>query len=283
MPSRARAAPRPALPVLLALLLLGACAGGPHHRPVSDGTPRIGPPYTVRGQTYTPADDRHYDAVGLASWYGGAHRGKPTANGEPFDPDAISAAHRTLPLPSYAEVTALDTGRTILVRINDRGPFVAGRILDLSHGAARLLGIDRTGVARVRVRRVEPSERAKTALRAGRPAPPAAPVAASSEMATTLPPPAMLPASPPVAASYAEPPPAYPAAGGGALVQVAALSDRGRAERLLAALTDIAPGEVLAAGSLYRVRLGPFADAQDAATALARAQARGYQDARIVR
>ena len=92
----------------------------------------------------------------MASWYGGHHQGRPTANGERFDKDAVSAAHKTLPLPSLVEVINLDNGKKIRVRLNDRGPFVAGRIIDLSQEAARRLGFERAGVARVRVRYVGP-------------------------------------------------------------------------------------------------------------------------------
>jgi rare lipoprotein A len=129
---------------------------------------KIGPPYRVRGRTYVPREDPSYDAVGIASWYG-HESGNQTANGERFRPDGISGAHTTLPLPTYVEVTALATGRTILIRVNDRGPFAQERIIDLSRGAARLLGIERAGSAPVRVRRVTPPEKDRRALRDGRP------------------------------------------------------------------------------------------------------------------
>ena len=132
---------------------------------------KIGRPYTVGGVTYTPRSNPRYDRLGYASWYG-PESGSTTANGERFRPDGVSAAHTTLPLPSYAEVTSLDTGRTILVRINDRGPFVTGRrlIIDLSRGAADQLGIRRQGIAPVRVRLVQPPERDRQRLRQGQPA-----------------------------------------------------------------------------------------------------------------
>ncbi|HZV17151.1 MAG TPA: septal ring lytic transglycosylase RlpA family protein [Sphingobium sp.] len=152
--------------VLAVLPLLAACAST-SYRPVSDTPVRIGKPYQVRGVTYVPAADPSYEELGYASWYG-HESGNMTANGERFRPNGISAAHRTLPLPTYVEVTALDTGRTILVRINDRGPFAPGRIIDLSQGAASLLGIRRQGVAPVRVRRVEPPERDRKRLRDGK-------------------------------------------------------------------------------------------------------------------
>lgn len=163
---------------LIPALALSACGGGVHYRPVSDVPVRIGPPYAVRGVTYTPAADPRYDMLGYATWYG-HESGSQVANGERFRPDGITAAHRTLPLPSYVEVTALDTGRRILVRVNDRGPFgESARIIDLSKGAAQLLGVRAAGKAAVRVRVVEPEERDRQALREGRAARTLPPVSA---------------------------------------------------------------------------------------------------------
>ena len=124
---------------------LASCSGDPQLREISDSPVKIGAPYTVRGATYVPADDPAYDAVGYASWYGGAHEGRATARGEPFHKSAITGAHRTLPLPSYVEVTALETGRTILLRINDRGPYAHGREIDVSRAAAVELGLVQRG------------------------------------------------------------------------------------------------------------------------------------------
>jgi len=138
---------------------------------VADYPVKIGDPYQVDGQTYTPVDVMNYDEVGYASWYGAELGGRPTANGEIFMPEGISGAHRTLPLPSYVEVTSLDTGRTILVRINDRGPFTSGRLIDLSYGAAAQLGIADQGVTAIRMRRVNPPEQERAVLREGRAAP----------------------------------------------------------------------------------------------------------------
>ncbi|SKB38195.1 rare lipoprotein A [Sphingopyxis flava] len=148
--------------------MLSACAGG-NFRPVSDTSVLIGKPYSVRGVTYVPAAAPAYDAVGYASWYGN-ESGNRTASGERFHAGWITAAHTTLPLPTYVEVTALDTGRRIIVRINDRGPFARGRIIDLSRGAAEELGIRAQGHSLVRVRRVVPSEQDRKRLRSGKPA-----------------------------------------------------------------------------------------------------------------
>jgi rare lipoprotein A len=151
------------------VLALSACAGG-NYRPVSDTPVRIGRPYSARGQTFVPAADPGYDMLGYASWYGPESGGK-TANGEHFRPDWITAAHTTLPLPTYVEVTSLRTGRRIIVRINDRGPFIKGpRIIDLSRGAAAELGIKAIGYAAVRVRVADPSEKDRERLRHGKPA-----------------------------------------------------------------------------------------------------------------
>ncbi|BBB12342.1 septal ring lytic transglycosylase RlpA family protein [Sphingopyxis sp. FD7] len=158
----------------MAVLALSACAGG-NYRPVADTPVRIGPAYTIRGTTYVPAAAPAYDAVGYASWYG-SESGNRTANGEKFRPGWITAAHTTLPLPTYVEVTALDTGRRIIVRVNDRGPFARGRIIDLSRGAAEALGMRAQGHVPVRVRRVEPSEKDRKRLREGRAAAALAPV-----------------------------------------------------------------------------------------------------------
>ncbi len=149
-------------------LALAGCAGGAY-RPVSDAPVKLGMPYRVRGTTYVPAADPRYDMLGYASWYG-SESGNRTASGERFRADWMTGAHTTLPLPTYVEVTALDTGRRIVVRINDRGPFAGGgsRIIDLSRGAAEQLGIRSAAPAAVRVRRVDPSANDRARLRKGK-------------------------------------------------------------------------------------------------------------------
>lgn len=127
-------------------------------RPPSDSRLRgTNKPYQVNGVWYIPKDDPDYDEVGVASWYGDAFQLRPTANGETFDMYMPSAAHKTLPLPSIVEVTNLDNGKKLKVRVNDRGPFVDGRIIDLSRAAAEDLGMLRSGVAHVRVSYVGPA------------------------------------------------------------------------------------------------------------------------------
>ncbi len=118
--------------------------------PHGGGSYMVGKPYTVAGRTYYPSEKR-YAAVGFASWYGDAFHGRRTANGEIYDLDSISAAHPTMPLPSYARVTNLGNHRSIIVRVNDRGPFEANRIMDVSRRTAEALDFNRTGTARVKV------------------------------------------------------------------------------------------------------------------------------------
>ncbi len=124
--------------------------GGPV--PKGGGTYKLGKPYSIAGRWYVPREEPGYDRSGTGSWYGDEFHGRKTANGEIFDRHALTAAHPTLPLPSYAYVTNLDNGRTILVRINDRGPYAHDRVIDLSHASATALGYSTRGLAHVRVR-----------------------------------------------------------------------------------------------------------------------------------
>jgi rare lipoprotein A len=211
-----------------------------------------------------------YDATGPASWYGDELRGHKTANGETFDPDGITAAHRTLPLQSYVEVTALDTGKTILVRINDRGPYHGNRLIDLSLGAARQLGMVGHGSRMVRIRQVDPSEGDKLALRRGQSVRVRAMMnggdldrlrdrnnwSAPASTRATL-----------------------PVGGGPYFIRVATFSSKNRAESMAGRLD----AKLFEADGLYQVRLGPYADANKVNAALAPLAAKGYPDVRIVR
>lgn len=245
-----------------------------------------------------------YDAVGYASWYGEEMAGNKTASGVRFEPSAITAAHKTLPFGSFAEVTSLDTGRTIVVLINDRGPHVPGRIIDLSRGAAELLGVTRQSVSPVRVRLAEPPAADQLALRNGRAASPrldATPqlVAALRKQLPAKQAPAPRPAvAAPAVAAPAPPKPAAPkpaqpqpnlpkptlpkptapVAVNGLFVQVAAFSSKPRAK----ALADRLGGSVMTSGALFRVRLGPFKNRAAALSARDDAARRGFGDARIV-
>src|SRR4051794_33807034 len=141
-------------------LSLAACAGSSEPHQGSDvsghgksrGYYKVGAPYQVNGVWYRPRVDYAYDETGTASWYGEAFNGRSTANGETFDLTQVSAAHKTLQLPSVVEITNLQNGRALNVRVNDRGPYAGDRIIDLSRRAAQLLGFERAGTAPVRVR-----------------------------------------------------------------------------------------------------------------------------------
>ena len=154
--------------VVLALsFLLCGCAqgGGPTYSKNlsalgSGGYYKVGAPYKIKGKWYRPQKDYTYDETGLASWYGAAFHNKKTANGEVFNKNELTAAHKTLPMPSLARVTNLDNGRSIVVRINDRGPYVSGRIIDLSQRSSQLLGFEKKGVAKVRVQVLADESRA---------------------------------------------------------------------------------------------------------------------------
>lgn len=315
-----------------AALLLSGCSSldgkreaGPTASPapaatgVTDVPVTIGDPYKIGGVTYTPVDVADYDEVGFAGWYGDDLAGKPTANGETFDPASISAAHKTLPLPSYVEVTALDTGRTILVRVNDRGPMVTDRLIGLSRGAAEQLGIA-DGVTAVRVRRTNPPAAERRLLRAGEPvreriATPQSLLAILRTKAKELPAPkaatSAAPVNPAIASGTAKPgddrfivegpgtkmpaPKAGPTTkpsqtaeptttaakptAGNYVVQVGAFSTESRAD----AAAKTVGGHVTKAGNLWRVRMGPFVNDAEARSGLATAKAKGFRDALVRR
>ncbi|CAN5322679.1 septal ring lytic transglycosylase RlpA family protein [soil metagenome] len=122
------------------------------------GVYTVGRPYRVAGRTYIPRDNPRYSATGLASWYGSAFHGRLTANGEVYDLHAMTAAHPTMPLPSYARVTNLANGRSVIVRVNDRGPFAEDRIIDVSSAAADVLAFKDQGTAQVKVDYVGPAQ-----------------------------------------------------------------------------------------------------------------------------
>lgn len=132
-------------------------AGAGERIPKGGGVYKVGAPYQVGGRWYKPREQPDYDRVGTASWYGSDFHGRHTANGEIFDMHALTAAHPTLPLPSYAYVTNLSNSRTILVRVNDRGPYVGDRMIDLSKASADALGLRGSGTGQVRVRYAGPA------------------------------------------------------------------------------------------------------------------------------
>lgn len=171
------------LSLVAAILALTACAES-DKRAQAPGVGgnvadyKLGKPYQIKGVWYYPRADYDYRETGIASWYGPGFHGKRTANGEVYDQTDLTAAHRTLPMPSLVRVSNLENGRSIVVRINDRGPFKNGRIIDLSHRAAQLLGFIGKGTAKVRVDILEDESRQLAAVAQGRVAARSAPTAA---------------------------------------------------------------------------------------------------------
>lgn len=286
--------------VVLAASSLAACAtmpGPPPSRSAGgvNGTMR---PYEVHGVWYRPAEQPHYQKVGTASWYGAQFHNRRTADGEIFDMDVPSAAHTTLPLPCIVEVTNLDNGRRLRVRVNDRGPFVGGRLIDLSREGAKELGFYDKGTARVRVRYVGPapldgnlpiSRLAQASTRRqSQSGPPYAIAVIATLPPVSFPSTTSAPVTLPPVTSAIEPQPQpapEPPASPPATVQAAAFADLQNAQRAAAALsaegsTSIAPLE-RAGQPLYRVMVtgAPSADAQ---TLRGKVAGAGYPDARVI-
>ncbi|WP_137820122.1 septal ring lytic transglycosylase RlpA family protein [Pseudomonas sp. 2FG] len=237
-------------------------------------------PYTVLGKTYYPMPDaRRYQASGTASWYGTKFHGQATANGEKYDLYGMSAAHKTLPLPSYVRVTNLENGKSVILRVNDRGPFYSDRIIDLSFAAAKKLGYAEVGTARVKVEGIDPNE---WWAQQGRPVPMvlAQPQMAQAQ-AQAQPQPAVQAIAQPIAQpveQYSPPPQQHAAAvlpvqidakknalvgASGLYLQVGAFANPDAAELLRAKLSETVSAPVFISSvvrnqqTLHRVRLGP--------------------------
>jgi peptidoglycan lytic transglycosylase len=270
------------LPLVCAVaLLLGGCSFyrmvGSYY-PGSYGKPRLpsgqggyqnNNPYTEDGRTYYPLQSAAgYDQTGVASWYGRDFHGNLTADGERYDMYALSAAHRTLPLPTLVRVTNLENGRAVVVRVNDRGPFVKNRLIDLSYAAALELGFANEGTARVRVQSLESGGTAYAANTPSKPIvtplapPPAEPVPATARVANEKPVPGMY-------------------------IQVGAFSEVANAERLRGSLLADYPSVRIQPfmnhlQRLYRVRIGPYSDVRNIENTVLGLQHKGYNDTIVV-
>jgi peptidoglycan lytic transglycosylase len=245
---------------------------------IPDAVPRVEPirsatsrPYVAMGKSYTPMTSlQPYKGRGIATWYGRRYHGKPTASGEVYDMYAMSAAHTILPLPSYARVTNLANGKSVVVRVNDRGPFVDGRIIDLSYSAAHRIGVLAGGSAMVEVEAIIPDASGSIAAAPRTPPPPtpkpeATPVAAAPEPAATP-----LPADP-------APKPQIPVAAesGGYYLQLGAFGSKDNADIFLGRMNAQLTGQpdalqVFARDGLYRVQAGPYASQAEARQAAER-------------
>jgi rare lipoprotein A len=318
--------------VVAASILLNACAttelvfhtakkiGGDEPTGREGAVYKIGKPYEVSGVWYYPAVDYDYSETGIASWYGSDFHGRPTANGEIYDMNRVTAAHRTLPMPSVVQVTNLENGRSISIRVNDRGPFKRGRIIDLSRRGAQLLGFERDGTAKVRVEilatesrrmaaemtggngtKVAEKNGVKAASRAkiaSEPLPPPPGMAASAKPAPVTGNGANLtarkpaPAKRPIArrdgtlAARDARVTIVPVEPTKIYVQAGAFSQFHNANRLKVILSEFGPTRVTAVAVgeyyLFRVRLGPMSSLPEADRMLARVIGAGYPEARLI-
>jgi rare lipoprotein A len=279
----------------------------PNLAEIPDAVPRTEPlhrfanrPYVVFGRSYTPMTERKpYKARGVATWYGKRYHGQKTSSGEVYDMYAMTGAHPTLPIPSFVRVTHVGNGRSVVIRINDRGPFIGDRLIDLSYAAAFRLGYVEAGSANVDVEKLIPGVNwfgAENTADARRPTAPGT-LAAPLPGAASTPPPAT-PATPGAASTSAAPtvigvaptapiagtplPPAPAAAAGnplplsaeagGTFLQLAAFSDRANADAFLAKIRPElgefgASAHVFAGKGLFRVHIGPYGDERQARTA----------------
>ena len=295
-----------------------AGTGSPYYRgggkiPFGGGKYYVGNPYQVAGRWFSPREQPDYDRTGLSSWYGEAFHRRMTANGEYFDMNTLTAAHATLPLPSYVMVTNLENNRHVIVRVNDRGPFVDTRILDVSKRAADELGYRNKGTAHVRVQYLGPAPlndhgehlmALNSALSTGanktqlvamvqnrklgrgdavqfaqaKPRPAAKPAMAPLDVALANASEAEVPVNPEPAVD-AQAPANY-------VVRVAVFHSLENAQAAYAQLASFGPTQVVKAvganGPLYRVQIGPLDNSSDAQAAFDSAVATGYEDARIV-
>ena len=301
---------------LAASLLVGACSstqlavhaikssGGEEAKPGAGGVHKVGEPYAVDGVTYVPREDPGYDRTGIASWYGSEFHGRRTANGETYDMNALTAAHTTLPMPSRVQVTNLENGRALMLTVNDRGPFVDGRIIDVSRRAAQLLGFEQKGTAKVRVQALggqAPDDKVYLAGTAPKvtvtPAPGERGAAVAKVSADLHDDVTVAVVASPVpqqaadggggsflikSAAAAEPVPQTPAY----FVQGGAFRDQDNAVRLERNLAAFGPTRITAVEVdrqvLYRVRVGPVYRPEAAHSLLARVVAAGHPGARLV-
>ncbi len=308
--------------LLLAGSLLAACAetefavhaaktltGLEDEAAPGQGRFKVGSPYEVRDVWYYPAVDPFYDETGIASWYGDPFHGRATANGEIYDMNGMTAAHKTLPLPTLVRVTNLENGRSIVVRVNDRGPFVHGRIIDMSRRGAQLLSFDMAGTAKVRVTvlppeeqepetrqamleqmgeevivaAAEPDTRTDVAASGDEPVVGAAP---SGEVSVTA---LDAPEAAETVAGAVEPTPDLMVVPDEVLrmyVQAGAFSNSDNARLLEARITPVGPTQVtevmIDERLFFRVRLGPFDDLGQADAALERLIELGHPQARLI-
>lgn len=273
------------------MLLLTGCATSPEPDSYSQamaisgkgGVYKVGKPYKIMGQTYYPKEDYTYSEVGMASWYGSDFHNRSTANGEKYDMNTLTAAHRTLPLPSIVKVTNLENGRSLILRVNDRGPYVKNRIIDVSKRSAQLLGYQAKGIAKVRVDLLEKESKELKAAMTGRPM---EPVLASVRKSKPI-----------KKFEYTAVEPLrldnpYNASGKtfeadkSFFVQAGAFSKHETAKELSSKLSKFGKSKIaktdVDGSRFYRVRIGPFSFHEEAEVTLAKVKNFGINNAKIV-
>jgi rare lipoprotein A len=254
------------------------------------GIYKVGNPYTVMGQSYTPKEDYSYSEVGMASWYGDDFHNKRTANGETYNMRTVTAAHRTLPLPSIVKVTNLENGRTIIARVNDRGPYVKNRIIDLSQKGAELLGYRNKGTTKVKVEILkEESIALKEAMLSNTNTSKTYQTAMKNKTATTVA--GVQTASTTAKAATTSTVTASniasdTAANGHYFVQVGAFSDYNKAKEMAESMKRFGTVSIkeayLSKSGIYRVRLGSYQTRSEALQILDRLLDYGHADVTIV-
>ncbi len=288
---------------LAALLLLAGCSSEPKefaYKNLPDevksikadgGIYKVGTPYKVLGQSYTPREDYSYSETGIASWYGDDFHNKRTANGETYNMRAITAAHRTLPLPSIVKVTNLENGKSIIARVNDRGPYVKNRIIDVSQKGAELLGYKNKGTARVKVEIMEKESRALKEAMLSKDNSSKTYASAISYGAVAATEPTAAPVQNIKYEITAKAPAAYANAAaipakGPYFVQVGAFSDYEKAKQMAASMQRFGKVSIyeayLSKDGVYRVRLGAYQSRDEALQILDRVLDYGHADVTIV-
>lgn len=275
------------IPLCMALFMLSACSSNISYNPLPNmrvsvpisipypgkygkaklprggGHKKTGKPYRVSGRTYYPLPSATgYDRTGIASWYGRKFHGRKTANGERYDMYALSAAHTVLPLPTLVRVTNLENGRQVVVRVNDRGPYVKGRLIDLSYAAALQLGYAKKGTARVRVQTLEGASSPVILAQSQRPSPAVKPVTTAK--------------------------PNHPNSRlGGMYVQLGAFLSQANARRLKNSLISKYPDTHIrtynhSTQTLHRVRIGPYSDPQKIEQAVLALRSNGFENVIVI-
>lgn len=257
------------------------------------GSYKVGKPYKISGQWYYPKEDYIYSEVGIASWYGKDFHAKKTANGENYDMNTLTAAHRTLPLPSIVRVTNLENGRSLVLRVNDRGPYAKNRIIDISKRGAQLLGFQTQGTAKVRVDLLEDESKELKAALLNEPMPTRydTPKKTTAYAANRISIPKrqieVYKATGPAASAPVSYQASNTSTGKSYFVQAGAFSKQDTAHSLSRKLTQFGNARVAEADvdgkRFYRVRLGPFSFPEEAEVTLAKVRNYGIQNASVVR